>query len=152
MIREALAGRIAKEPDMQVCGEAANLTETLTKVKTTNPDLMIVDLCLKEGHGIDLIKRVLAQNDKVNIIVHSMYGEETYAERSLRAGAMGYINKQTNPQIIVDAVRRVLEGKIYLSPKMTDRMAQLAIQGRGPATGDPVERLSDRELEVFENK
>jgi DNA-binding NarL/FixJ family response regulator len=150
MLREGLAMRISSQPDLKVCGEAASEEEGLVLVKQTNPDLVIVDIALKSGHGIDLIKQITAQHPKVKMLVVSGYDESLYAERSLRAGAMGYLNKQETNEKVIEAIRAVLNGQRYLSPKMTQRLVAQAVRGKDVTDIDPVRRLSDRELEVFQ--
>jgi DNA-binding NarL/FixJ family response regulator len=149
-VREALAIRIAAQPDLEVCGEAADATEALRLAAATDPDVAVIDIGLKAGNGIDLIKRLKARKDQFRAIVWSMYGEDLYAERALRAGAMGYINKEQATGKIIEAIRHVLDGKVYLSPAMTEKLLKRAV---GPACQDsghsPIDTLSDRELEVF---
>jgi DNA-binding NarL/FixJ family response regulator len=107
----------------------------------------VIDVALKAGNGIDLIKRLKARRPDVRTIVWSMYGEDLYAERALRAGAMGYITKEQATGKIIDAIRQVLDGKVYLSAPMTEKLLQRAV---GPGAGrSPIDRLSDRELDVF---
>jgi len=149
-VREALASRIGRQPDLEVCGEAADLSEALRLVADTQPDLAVVDISLKTGSGIDLIKRIKDRNDSVRMLVWSMHSESLYAERALRAGALGYINKDQATDKIVDAIRRVLEGKVYLSDAMAEKMLHRAVGGdREEVTRSPLTALADRELEVF---
>jgi len=149
-VREALALRIGRQPDLEVCGEAADTSEALRLVADAEPDAAVVDISLKTGNGIDLIKRIKDRNDHVRILVWSMHSESLYAERALRAGALGYINKDQATGRIVEAIRRVLAGKVYLSDAMAERMLQRAIgAGRQEVTRSPVDALADRELEVF---
>jgi len=149
-VREALASRIGRQPDLEVCGEAADTTEALRMVADTQPDMAVVDISLKTGNGIDLIKRIKDRNDSVRMLVWSMHSESLYAERALRAGALGYINKDQATDKIVDAIRRVLAGKVYLSDAMAEKMLQRAVGGgRKGATRSPLDALADRELEVF---
>lgn len=149
MMREGLAARIASCSDMVVCGEACDIDDALAEFRAARPDLVIVDLSLKTGHGLDLIKELHAFDEHVRILVVTAFDESLYAERALRAGAQGYINKQEVQENIIDAVRTVLEGRRYLSDALTQRLVDRAVGGNDDATGDPVERLSDRELEVF---
>jgi DNA-binding NarL/FixJ family response regulator len=150
-VREALALRIGRQPDLEVCGEAADIGEALRLVADTKPDVAVVDISLKTGSGIDLIKRIKAHNDNVRILVWSMHGESHYAERALRAGALGYINKDQATDKIVEAIRRVLENKIWLSETMAERMLQRTVgAGQRESERSSVEDLSDRELEAFE--
>jgi DNA-binding NarL/FixJ family response regulator len=148
-VREGLTARISRQDDMEVCGEVADGEEALVKVKELRPDVAVVDISLPKGHGIDLIKQIRAHHDHVKTIVHSMYEESLYAERALQAGAMGYVNKREAPETLLDAIRQVLVGEVYLSPKMTGRVLNRTV-GRGTiAAASPIESLSDRELEVF---
>jgi DNA-binding NarL/FixJ family response regulator len=149
-VREALALRIGRQADLEVCGEAADTREALRLVGQCQPDVAVIDISLKTGNGIDLIKRIKDRNDHVRILVWSMHSESLYAERALRAGALGYVNKDQATDRIVEAIRRVLEGKVYLSETMTEALLQRAVGGtREGATRSPVELLADRELEVF---
>lgn len=149
-VREALASRIGRQPDLEVCGEAADMSEALGLVADTQPDLAVVDISLKTGNGIDLIKRIKDRNDSVRMLVWSMHSESLYAERALRAGALGYINKDQATDKIVEAIRRVLEGKVYLSDAMAEKMLHRAVGGgREEVTRSPLDVLADRELEVF---
>jgi DNA-binding NarL/FixJ family response regulator len=149
-VREALALRIGRQPDLEVCGEATDMNEGLRLVADTQPDLAVVDISLKTGSGIDLIKRIKDRNDSVRLLVWSMHSESLYAERALRAGALGYINKDQATDKIVEAIRRVLEGKVYLSDVMAETMLRRAVGGgREGVTRSPLDALADRELEVF---
>jgi DNA-binding NarL/FixJ family response regulator len=149
IVREGLAARLARQPDLKVCGEAEDVADALEIVKTAKPDLVIVDLSLKTGQGLELIKKIKARNDDVKMLVSSMYDESLYAERALRAGASGYINKQEISEKLIDAIRQVLAGKMYLSPKMTERLLQRAVGAAPQLVQSPIETLSDRELEIF---
>ena len=149
-VREALAIRIVRQRDLLVCGEAADVSEALRLVAETRPSVAVVDISLKSGDGIDLIKRIKDRNDNVRILVWSMHSESLYAERALRAGALGYVNKDQATDRIVDAIRRVLKGKVYLSDELAERIVHRAVGGAGKdLTRSPVDSLADRELEVF---
>jgi DNA-binding NarL/FixJ family response regulator len=149
-VREALASRIGRQPDLEVCGEAADMSEALRLVAETQPDVAVVDISLETGSGIDLIKRIKDRNDTVRMLVWSMHSESLFAERALRAGALGYINKDQATDKIVLAIRRVLEGKVYLSDTMAEKMLQRAVGGsRQEVARSPIDALADRELEVF---
>lgn len=151
IVREGLSLLLSTQPDLEVCGEAADASTALQLVAETSPDLVIVDISLKGGNGIDLIKRIKARDPAARMLVSSMYDESLYAERALRAGASGYINKQEATRKITDAIRAVLDGKIFLSERMAGQMLQRAVGGRsGRIEHSPLEDLSDRELEVFE--
>ena len=149
-VREALALRIGRQPDLEVCGEAADPGGALRLVGETRPDVAVIDISLKSGNGIDLIKRIKDRADRVRVVVWSMHSESLYAERALRAGAMGYVNKDQATDTIVEAIRRVRDGKIWLSPLMTERVLQRTVGiGRTGVSQSPVDDLSDRELEAF---
>jgi DNA-binding NarL/FixJ family response regulator len=150
MMREGLSVRISAQPDMRVCGEAADVDEALRQVQDVGPDLVIVDLSLRRGHGLDLIERIKAGHPAVKMLVVSQFEESLYAERSLRAGALGYINKRECQEDILLAIRQVLAGRRYVSPEMTAHLVARAIDGGVSSGTDPVERLSNRELEVFQ--
>jgi DNA-binding NarL/FixJ family response regulator len=148
-VREALMIRISQVPGLEVCGQAEDVGDALRLIDETKPDVAIVDIALKTGDGIDLIKRIKARNDDVRMLVWSMYGEDLYAERALRAGANGYITKEHATDRIVDAIREVLAGKVYLSPAMSEKLLQRTV-GAGRKRAQPtIDMLSDRELEVF---
>ena len=142
--------RIGRQSDLEVCGEAADLSEALRLVADTQPDVAVVDISLKTGCGIDLIKRIKDRNDTVRMLVWSTHSESLYAERALRAGALGYINKDQATDKIVEGIRRVLEGKVYLSDAMVETMLHRTVGGgREEVTRSPLDALADRELEVF---
>jgi DNA-binding NarL/FixJ family response regulator len=149
-VREALAIRISGEVGLEVCGEAAGLAEALRLAGITSPDVAVVDLALRSGTGIDLIKRLKQQYQDVVIIVWSMFSEDLYAERALRAGARGYISKEQATSQIIEAIRAVLDGKVYLSPTMTEKLLQRHVGSAPRALAHSViDSLSDRELDVF---
>lgn len=149
MVRDGLNMRISMQPDLEVCGEAESADDALAMVKQTNPELVLVDISLKAGSGLDLIKRIKIHDAKIKMLVVSMYDETLYAERALRAGAMGYLNKQLSPVKVLEAIRAVLDGQRYLSAEMTDRLISQAIGVRDEQNKSAVDILSDRELEVF---
>lgn len=148
-VREALAVRIAQQPDLEVCGEADDTSAALQLLDEIQPDVVVVDISLKTGNGIDLIKRIKDRNNRVRMLVWSMHSESLYAGRALRAGAMGYVNKDQATDKIVEAIQKVLEGRIYLSDVVAQTMLRRAVRGVQEATRAPVEELADRELEVF---
>ena len=133
---------------MQVCGAAASEDEALSLVNTLSPDLVLIDISLKSGNGIDLVKQIKSRHPSVKMLVVSGFNESLYAERALRAGALGYLHKQESSEKLLDAVRTVLSGKRFISAAMSERLLNQAI-GAAAAAGSPIERLSNRELEVF---
>ncbi|MEQ1827128.1 MAG: response regulator transcription factor [Pirellula sp.] len=148
MVREGLAMRISSHGDWEVCGEAATQEEALELVKETHPDLMLVDISLKCGNGIELIKDVKSRHPSVKMLVVSGFQESLYAERALRAGALGYLNKQESNEKVIEAISTVLKGERFVSPAMTKRLVAQALEGRSE-NKDAMERLTDRELEIF---
>lgn len=151
LIREGLAAQISNQPDLHLCGEAEDVAEALARIADAEPDLVIVDISLKNGNGIDLVKRLKAKDPALIILVWSMHPENLYAERALRAGARGYVNKSKSASQIMDAVLTVLDGRTYLSPEMSEKLLGRVIGGGQKAVVAPtVENLTDRELESFE--
>ena len=149
VVRQGLVLAIGREPDLEVCGEAAHIEEAMRLAEDGHPDVVIVDLSLDGEDGIELIDYVKSRWSSVKILVYSSHDEETYAGRVLRAGAMGYISKREPMTKIVVAVRQILSGEIYLSPQMTTKLLQRAVVGK-PLDYNPMETLSNRELQVFE--
>jgi DNA-binding NarL/FixJ family response regulator len=150
VVRRGLAELIADEPDMEVFGEAATGAEALKCLDDLQPDVVIVDISLKDSHGIELIKQIKARDDQVKMLVWSMHDESLYAERALRAGAMGYLNKEEPIDRVIEAIRQVLRGHVHLSSKMVEKLLHRAVSGNEPHERSNIETLSDRELEVFE--
>jgi DNA-binding NarL/FixJ family response regulator len=149
-VREALALRIGRQADLEVCGEAADATEALRLVTETQPDVAVIDISLKAGNGLDLIKRIKDRNDHVRMLVWSMHSESLYAERALRSGALGYVNKDQATDRIVEAIRRVLAGKVWLSEAMAEKLLMRTVgQAAGESGRSAIDLLSDRELEVY---
>lgn len=149
-VREALALRISKTRDIEVCGEAADMCQAIKLVDELKPDIAIIDISLKTSDGIELIKRLKGRHPTLRMLVWSMHSETLYAERALRAGAMGYITKEQATGQIVEAIQQVREGKLYLSPAMTERLLHRAVgEGVEKVYHATVNSLSDRELEVF---
>jgi DNA-binding NarL/FixJ family response regulator len=147
MVREWLANLIKQQADLEVCGETATAPEALQLIESINPDIAIVDLSLASGSGIELVKSIKAVRADVAVLVLSMHDELLYAERVLRAGAGGYIMKSEATQKIIQGIRALLAGEVYVSGKVAALLARSYAGGR---SGSPVEQLSDRELEVFQ--
>lgn len=150
MIREGLAAQIANEPSMELCGEAEDVAEAVARIAEADPDLVIVDISLKSGNGIDLVKRIKTKDPALIVLVWSMYPENLYAERALRAGARGYVNKGKSASQIMDAIRTVLAGRTHLSAEMSEKLVGRALGRPGEAKDSWAEKLTDRELEAFE--
>ncbi len=149
VVRDGLGELIAQEPDLEVCGEAAEAAEALRLVESVRPHVVVVDLSLQSGHGIELIEQIKARDEQIKMLVWSMHDEMLFAERALRAGAVGYLNKQEATDRVVEAIHTVLRGEICLSPRMANRLLHSVVGGE-PLDQNPVANLSNRELEVFE--
>lgn len=148
LVRTGFAQLIGDCPDLEVCGEAGDMAEALKQIDATRPDLAIIDLSLAGGSGLDLIEHIKARNMDVLMLVASMHDETLYAERVLAAGARGYINKQEAQDRIIQAIRQVLAGKVYLSQKMTERLLSGMVDNNNEKRD--IDALSNRELQVFD--
>lgn len=148
-VRESLAGWNARSRDLVVCGEAANAPEALRAFEECQPDVAVIDISLKEDSGIDLVKRLRAKDSNVRILIWSMHPESLYAERALRAGAMGYLNKEHATSELLNAIHAILDDQIYVSPEIATRLMARGL-GKKRVTESAVDQLSDRELQVFE--
>ena len=148
LVREGLAARISAQPDMEVCGEADDIESAMEMIVAKRPALVIVDIALRDGHGIDLIKRIVATGINTRMLVVSAYDESLFAERALRAGALGYINKQELQGKVVEALRTVLCGVWFLCSAMALCLIAQAIGSKAAAGG--TEALTDRELQIFQ--
>jgi DNA-binding NarL/FixJ family response regulator len=151
MMREGLAQLINNEPDLTVCGEAGTGAEAFEQVTKLKPDLFLADISLPDKHGLEVVKDVLAQQPGLGVLVISMHDESLYAERVLRAGARGYIMKQEGGAKLMQAIRRVLEGKIYVSDAVSANILE-SFSGRDEAAAGrgAIEKLTDREFEVLQ--
>src|SRR5665213_3227320 len=150
LVREWLANLINEQSDLQVCGGAGNAPEAFQLIGVLKPGVVIVDLSLAAGSGLDLVKDIKAAHPGVTTIVLSMHDESLYAERALRAGARGYIMKREAAKKIIEGIRTVLAGQLYVSEKIAAMMAEKFVEGRTAASASPIEQLSNRELEVFQ--
>jgi DNA-binding NarL/FixJ family response regulator len=149
MFRDGLRQLIDNEPDLQVCGDAAAAEPALQGISESRPDLVIVDISLAGASGIDLIKSIKSQLEDLPVLVVSMHDESLYAERALRAGAMGYVMKQEPAKTVKTAIRKVLGGEMHLSDKLASTLVSRFMHGAPEQPATPIETLSDRELEVF---
>ncbi len=148
LVRTGIAQLIGDTTDLEVCGEAGDMAEALSVVESTSPDLAVIDLSLSGGSGLDLIEHIKARAGGTLMLVASMHDELLYAARVLAAGARGYVNKQEAPDKIIDAIRHVLNGKVYLSERVTEHM--LNTMASGPEDKRDIDALSNREIQVFE--
>ena len=150
MMRQGLAQLINNEPDLAVTWEADNAAQALEVVSHNQPDLVLADISLPDKNGLELIKDIHAVCPGALILVVSMHDESLYAERVLRAGGRGYIMKQEGGKKLMEAIRQVLSGQIYVSGKMSAKILEIFSGRRNDSGGSPIGRLSDREFEVFQ--
>src|SRR5215468_1670479 len=149
LVREGLANLINGQDDLIVCGEAEDSARAIAAIRKARPDVALIDISLKNESGLELVKNLASQFPRVALIVLSMHDEALYAERALHAGARGYVMKRETSKSVLASIRRVLEGGVYVSEKIVKRMAHRLGSSREAAAASPLERLSDRELEVF---
>ena len=150
LVREGLTNLINGQDDLIVCGEAKDSAEAIDGIANERPDVALIDISLQHESGLELIKQLVRQFPQVALIVLSMHDEALYAERALRAGARGYVMKHETSKNVLACIRRVLGGGTYVSERIVNRMALRLSSSRRPVGGSPVERLSDRELEIFQ--
>ena len=149
IIRHGLTQLIDREPDLTVCGESEVGSTALGAIAAVKPDAVVVDLTLKESSGFSLIKNLVTLDPKLPILVLTVHEESLYAERCLRAGAKGYLMKDEAMENVLLAIRRVIAGKVYLSEKMQSRLLRSSGRRGDNVIASPLEKLSDRELEIF---
>lgn len=149
MVREGLRQMIERNPSLSICGEADSPSEALQAIAKLNPDLVLVDISLGNASGIDLIKAIKTQYDDLPVLVISMHDETLYAERAMRAGAMGYVMKHEPNKTVVAAILKVLSGQVYLSENLSAIMLTKLMRGKEEEPESMIQTLSDRELEVF---
>jgi len=149
LVREGLVSMINREPHLEVCGEADGCEAALAMIAERMPDLVITDLSLRDGSGLNLIKELKARHAAVQVLVVSMHEEAYYAERAFRAGARGYLTKRESASQLAEAIGRVLKGTVYASHDLLEKIAERLVNPEVGEARPPVDRLSDRELEVF---
>ena len=149
LVREWLANLINQQSDLEVCGEADNAPKALQMIGVVNPAVAIVDISMEGGSGLELIKNIKAGYPNVMVIVLSMHDEALYGERALRAGARGYIMKREATKRVLEAIRSVLGGKLYLSDKMAMLMAEKFVEGRPKTAGSVIEKLATASWKCF---
>jgi DNA-binding NarL/FixJ family response regulator len=150
IVREGLAAVIQRQRDLVCCGEADGSVAALAAVSELKPDLVIVDLRLRSGDGLELIKSLKAQDAAVRILVVSQFDEIVYAERAIRAGAQGYLMKEQASQEVISAIRAILAGGIYASPRVSALALRRLSSAPPPGQRDGIVNLTDRELQVFQ--
>ena len=150
VFRFGISAMIAREPDLSVCGESDSAPAALDAMRRLKPDVAIIDISLNGTNGIELVKLMKSEEPKLPMLVLSMHDESLYALRALRAGAKGYVMKTEGMDELLTALRKVLQGEIYVSGVFSERLVFKAVQSLEGGMGSPVDRLSDRELEVLQ--
>jgi len=149
-IREAIRDTVESTIDMEICGETSSSDEAFRDIEELRPDVAVVDISLNDAHGLDLVQNVRAQYPDVRTLVFSMYDENVYAERAIRAGAAGYLMKSEPTKNIIEAVRSANDGEVYLSRKMSSRILNKVAMGRTSEPSFAIDELTDREMAVFQ--
>jgi DNA-binding NarL/FixJ family response regulator len=149
IVRQGLALLIDRERDLSVCGEAEGAHSALQSIATLRPDIVVLDISLNGRDGLDVLKEIRTITASLPVLILSMHDESIYAERAMRAGANGYIMKQEATEKVLVAIRRILQGEVYLSDRLTSSMLQQFVHRTPAAKGSPLLNLTDRELEVF---
>jgi DNA-binding NarL/FixJ family response regulator len=149
IVRQGLALLIDRESDLSVCGEADGSHAAFHAITTLRPDLVVLDISLSGPDGLDVLKEIRSKSVNLPVLILSMHDESIYAERAMRAGANGYIMKQEATEKVLVAIRRILQGEVYLSDRLTNTMLRQYVSGGAPVKTSPLVNLTDRELEVF---
>lgn len=149
LVRRGLAEMIEREGDLTVCAEAADAPSAISRIRETAPDLVLADITLQDGDGLELVKQIRSAYPKTPVLVVSMHDENLYAERAIRAGALGFVSKSEPAQVIVEAMRSVLRGRVHVSKHLADRLLQRMTSGMPAPEETPLDMLSDREMEVL---
>jgi DNA-binding NarL/FixJ family response regulator len=149
-IREAIRDTIEATIDMEICGETSSSDDAFREIEELQPDVAVIDISLNDAHGLDLVQNVRSQYPDVRTIVFSMYDENVYAERAIRAGAAGYLMKSEPTKNIIEAIRCAHEGEVYLSRKMSSRILNKVAMGRTAEPSFAIDELTDREMAVFQ--
>jgi DNA-binding NarL/FixJ family response regulator len=152
VVLHGLRQMIEQRDGLSICGEATATTEAIRGIREQGPDVVVLDITLEDGNGLELIKQIHDLERDIRVIVISMHDEEVYAERAMRAGALGYVQKTQRLESLADGIQQVIRKRLYLSDSMKERVVRQAVSrdGQQPAERSPVEQLTDRELEVFE--
>ncbi len=150
LFREMLVQLINSEPGLTVCGETDNIRDAMTRIKQNLPDAALVDISLQEASGLELIKYLKAKGIRLPVLVLSMHSEKLYAERVIRAGAMGYISKLESPFEVLKALKKVLNGEVYVSKLINGEILERLMQTGNTVLPPGIDDLSDREIEVFQ--
>jgi DNA-binding NarL/FixJ family response regulator len=150
LVRRGLSEMIDREVDLTPCGEAADAPSALSRMREVEPDVVLADITLREGDGLELIKQIRASYPRVRVLVVSMHDENLYAERAIRAGAMGFVSKNEPARRILEAIRSVLNDRVHVSRHLADRLLQRLRTPSPTPDPNPLDTLSDREIEVLD--
>ncbi len=150
IVRQGIKMVLEQEPDFSICGEASSASEALQVLMGAKPDVAIVDLTLKESSGLELIKDIKIRQPKLLVLVLSIRDESFYAERALRAGARGYITKEEGTEKVVEGLRKILSGELYLSERISSKMIRKLVDSKTSENESLIHNLTDRELEILE--
>lgn len=150
ILREGLSRLINSKEDIMVCGEAGNASDALQAIADCKPDIAIIDISLGDGSGIRLIENLMYSHPRLLVLVLSMHDENEYAERCLKTGARGYIMKQESSRELLSAIRKILNGEIYISDKLNVKFLHRFVFNKFEETDSPTESLSNREMEVYQ--
>jgi len=150
MTRRGMAQLIGQQDDLEICGEAGDAVQAMTAISGLGPELVLADVSLPDKHGLEFIKDIKALHPEVLILVVSMHEESLFAERALHAGARGYLMKNEGGEKLIEAIRAVLEGKLYLSPSLSASVLNVFAGGRRRSEDTLIGSLTDREFEVFQ--
>lgn len=151
IVRQGYQQLLEVHSDLVVCGSAASTAEAVERVEALRPHLVIVDITLKDSSGIELVSKLRSSHPQLKLLVISAHADHLYAERALQVGALGYVNKQEATQKLVDAVRQVMSGEVFVSPEITNRLLKQRVPNPGQTPpASPIERLTNRELQVYE--
>lgn len=151
LIRKGIALTLGEEPSFEICSQFSSGEEALEKISTIDADVAIVDVSLPGMNGIEFIKHLKIAKPEIKILVVSRHDEELYAERAIRSGANGYIMKQEAGEVLINGVKKILAGGIFVSQVINERILQSLLNNKKTTEQSPFELLSDRELEVFEH-
>jgi DNA-binding NarL/FixJ family response regulator len=149
-VLEAIRQRVEDTLDIEVCGGAGSANEAFRQIEELSPDTAVIDISLEDAHGLDLVQNLQSQCPDVKSIVYSMYDEKIYAERAIKAGASGYLMKDKPPEELIEAIRVVTKGEVFLSRKMASSILNKVARGESAAPSFPIEEFTDRELAVFQ--
>jgi len=149
-IQEAIKDGVGDTLDIEVCGTTTSSTDALRQIEELRPDVVVVDISLQDGHGLEFIEHSQSRYPDIELIVFSMYDEMVYAERAIRRGASGYLMKNEPVNELINGIRAVNDGDVYLSDNMASRILNKVAKGDSPDPGFPTDELTDRELAVFQ--